>query len=58
MERPLPKIRTNPLLAAVALAHAGGVVAYMPLGALLLPLMTTRLLAARPAGIDTAAILS
>ena len=57
MERPLPKIRTNPLLAAVALAHAGGVVAYMPLVTLLLPLQVEALDKSAKIDLLTAAVL-
>ncbi|MEP0560799.1 MAG: MFS transporter, partial [Qipengyuania citrea] len=57
MDRAAPRPHTTPLLLAVGLAHAGGVVAYLPLVTLLLPMRVEALAHLAKIDLLTAAVL-
>ena len=57
MDRAAPRPHTMPLLLAVGLAHAGGVVAYLPLVTLLLPMRVEALAHLAKIDLLTAAVL-
>ena len=57
MDRAAPRPQTTPLLLAVGLAHAGGVVAYLPLVTLLLPMRVEALAHLAKIDLLTAAVL-
>ncbi|MEC7623091.1 MAG: MFS transporter, partial [Pseudomonadota bacterium] len=58
MDHAPPRPRTAPLLLAVGLAHAGGVVAYLPLITLLLPMRVEALAHLAKIDLLTAAVLA